>query len=316
MPDSFRKRLFGMSVAEASFARRGFRGDNPDARPRLERIGATFLHGYHAALDDARPEALVQALATTADEMRGFAYEGAAMGLALRDLLAPWRRSRLLAFMNGPGQAHIYMMHVGIGWLPAQLRLPVQWFTPRLDPLLRWLALDGYGFHSGYFHWPRAVETQAVPGNLFGYQRRAFDQGLGRSLWFVDGADVERIPMTIRQFPRERQADLWSGIGLACAYAGGVTRAEIEALAHAGILFSPHLAQGAAFAAQARRRAGNPAEHTELACRVLCRMSAEEAAQVTEEALKRLKNGGPEPAYERWRQQLQLRFAAREVVLR
>src|SRR3712207_8380154 len=54
------------------------------------------------------------------------------------------------------------------------------------------------------------------------------DQGLGRSLWFVQGADVRRIPATVNAFPAERRPDLWSGLGLACGYAGGRTRAEVD----------------------------------------------------------------------------------------
>ncbi len=320
MAKSLRNRLFGLSTAETTFARRRFRGDNRAAQPRLECIGATFLYGYHTALDEDRPAALEQALASVENEMRGFAYEGAAMGLALRDLLTPWRQDRLRAFLAGPGEAHVYMIHVGAGWLPARLGLPVQRFTARLDPLLRWLALDGYGFHQGYFHWPRYVDAGFAPYRLSGYARRAFDQGLGRSLWFVDGADVARIPVTISTFPLMRRPDLWSGVGLACAYAGGASRAEIEALCAASGPFLPQVAQGAAFAAQARRRADTPAEHTALACRILCRMSAEDAAQTTEEALQGLteqgfNNDSAEPAYERWRQRIQARFAFTEVTV-
>ena len=42
-----------------------------------------------------------------------------------------------------------------------------------------------------------------------------FDQGLGRSFWFVNGGNPELIAQTIHSFPDSRQADFWSGIGLA-----------------------------------------------------------------------------------------------------
>ncbi len=280
-----RRKLLGISVAETSFARRGFRGGEAAVRDRLERIGRTFLQGYHAALEEGRPEALGYHLDGVDAEFRGFAFEGAAMALALLDHMMPQRGNRVAGFLGGPGADHLYMVHVGVGW--ALARLPWLRGDPRrclarLDPLLRWLALDGYGFHEGYFSWRRFVEREAVPVHLSGYAPRAFDQGLGRSLWFVDGSDAGRIAATVAAFAPERRADLWSGVGLACAYAGGADRSAIETLREAAGPHRPHLAQGAAFAAKARQRACNPQDHTDCACGVLCGMSADEAAVVTD----------------------------------
>ena len=41
-----RRLIFGISVGEASFSRRGFRSVDVPARERLERSAATFLTGY------------------------------------------------------------------------------------------------------------------------------------------------------------------------------------------------------------------------------------------------------------------------------
>jgi hypothetical protein len=302
-----------ISPTETSFARRGFHAGTLAARERLEQIGQTFLLGYHAALADREPDELAARLNTVAAELRGFAFEGAAMALTLLDYFTPWHRYRFARFIRGAGAAHIYMAHVGAGWAVARLYWRVERPLARLDPLLRWLAIDGYGFHAGYFSWRRYVAVRAPAGRLSGYARRVFDQGLGRSLWFVEGADVERIPRTIAAFPPARHADLWSGAGLACAYAGGVERPAVAALWSAAGEYQPHLAQGAAFAAQARRRAGNPAGHTALACEVLCGCSAEEAAQMTDDALEDLPPDGALPAYEIWRQRIRSHFM-KEVV--
>jgi hypothetical protein len=179
--------------------------------------------------------------------------------------------------------------------------------------LLGWLAIDGYGFHQGYFLWPESVERQRVPRLLSGYQRRVFDQGLGRSLWFVEGAEVERIATTIGRFDRARHADLWSGVGLACAYAGEVDRPVLDRLRVLAGSHQPQLAQGVAFAAQARERAGNPAGHTHLACQVVCGMPGEAAARLTDEALRDLSDDGGFPAYEVWRRRIQANWTT-EVV--
>ena len=307
-----RKFLFGISLEETTFARRGFRGGEVGPRRRLEQIGNIFLKGYHAALEEDSRESLALRLNAVEAEYRGFAFEGAGMGLALLDHVAPFRGNRLQAFLEGPGGAHVYMVHVGAGWALARLpwlRCRVERSLARLDPLLRWLTMDGYGFHEGYFHWRRLVETRAIPDGLAGYASRAFSQGLGRSLWFVHGADVDRIPRTIAAFPPSRHADLWAGVGLACAYAGGLERQCLEALLIKAGPDAPALAQGAAFAAKARQRADNPAAHTDIACQVLCGLSADAAAYLCDVALKDLPPDGAEPAYEVWRQRIQAQLA-------
>lgn len=310
----WREQLLRIDAGEASFARRRFQWQDDQVRLRLEAIGTTFLLGYNAAIEERDLSMLVKQLNSIDGEVRGFAFEGAAMGLTLLDGLAPWGRSRLPGFIAGPGASHVYMVHVGMGWAIARLpwlRFNLKKYLQRLHPLFCWLTLDGYGFHEGYFNWPRYVEKQQVPRRLSAYALRAFDQGLGRSLWFVEGADVERIGVTIEKFAPSRRADLWSGIGLACAYAGGASANAIEAVRKAAASHSPHLAQGAAFAAKARQLAGNPVDHTEMACRILAGLPASQAAAITDEALKDLPVDSKQPAYEVWRERIRTRLGAR-----
>ena len=304
-----RRRFLGLSPVEATFAKRGFIAAEDEARQRLEKIGLTFLSGYHAALEETGFVTLARRLTSVEAELRGFAFEGAAMGLALLDCVTPWRKDRWRTFTERFGEPHIYMMHVGLGWALARLRRDVTPHLTKLDPLLGWLVVDGYGFHEGYFGWPRYVEQQAIPTRLHGYERRVFDQGLGRSIWFVKGADVAAVEKAIDAFPFARRDDLWSGVGLACAYAGGCGRAAIESLRAAANGHLPALAQGVAFAAKTRQRAANLNTHTETVCRVICDHSAEELAAITDGALEGLRHDGELPAYEEWRRRIQNKIA-------
>ena len=313
---TLRKYVLGISPEDTSFARRGFRETHPDRRRRLERVGSTFVEGYHAGLRMTRPAELGLRLDKVELQWQGFAYEGAAMALALLDLIAPWKRNRWKAFLEGPGAEHAYMVHVGAGWAAARVpwvRRNLGRRIEHLDPLLRWLVVDGYGFHEGFFHWTRYADGRAVPEQLTGYAPRAFDQGLGRCLWFIEGADVSRVVATINSFPSPRRPDLFAGIGLACTYAGGVDEDEMENLREAAGAHWPQLAQGSAFAAKARQRAGNLIPHTELACRTLCGMSAEEAAAITDHTLADLPPDPNRPAYELWRQRIQETLAAGRI---
>jgi hypothetical protein len=305
---SFLRRLLGIDPAEASFTRRGFEAAEPAARRRLERVGESFLEGYNAALE-APMEELGARLDDTEPELRGFTHEGAGMALALLDALTPWRRTRVAAFLAGAGEAHAYMVHVGAGWAMARLRRRFAAVPAGMDPLLGWLAADGYGFHEAYFNPRRFVSERRLPRRVSGYALRAFDQGVGRAMWFVHCADPARVAYAIGRFPLHRRGDLWSGAGLACAYAGPWRRGAAEALARAAGPHRAALAQGAAFAAGARRRAGNPAPHTDLACSALCGVDSEAAAAVTDEALRGLSPRGALPAYEAWRLRIQQHFA-------
>jgi hypothetical protein len=300
------RRLLGISSAEIGFERRGFRGGTPAAREHIESIGAAFLYGYHAALEERTTALLVRRLESCDAELRGFHYEGAAMALHLLDRLLWRRRSRFAEFICDAGNNHIYMAYVGAGWAQARLPFGLASSTAQFDPLLRWLALDGYGFHQGFFRWPTFVAgSQRIPSRLRGYARRAFDQGLGRSLWFVDGHDAELIAITISRFAPARHSDLWAGIGLAATYAGG---ASVDALINLRDAAGAHhrwLAQGAAFAAAARARAGNLVTHTDHGCKVFCGLSALQAAAVVDEASRDLPQDHPAtPAYEAWRQRI------------
>jgi len=303
---NIKKALFGISLQETSCDKRGFIVSNPEIKQRLESIGQTFVFGYHTALIYNDLERIAEELnRQIALENHGFAFEGAAMGLMLLDIISFQGPRRFNQFVDTSGNAHFYMLHVGAGWAMARLPWRIQQRVNSLDNLCHWLALDGFGFHQGYFHAKKFVEQQAQQKGLSGYALRVFDQGLGRSLWFVLGADIQRITIQINSFPQQRQADLWAGIGLASSYAGGVDEADLKSLKHLSGEYSNNLSQGAAFAAKARERAGNPTEHTNLACVIFCNTNANTAANICDQSLINLPADTEIPAYEIWRQRIQ-----------
>ena len=301
---SILNKLLSIDGHEVTFARRGFSSPKPEVRERLEHVGTIFLVGYHAALQERELEALGSRLEQVASEFRGFAYEGAAMALALRDAMVPGS-ARLTEFMAGAGKQHIYMLHVGAGWAYARLpwlRRRIEAVIRKFDPVLRWLVLDGYGFHQGYFHFK--IPLSSALNRLSVGARHVFYQGLGRSLWFVYGCDPHQISKTISGFPALYQCDAWSGIGLACAYAGGAALPDLQELMSLAGRFDSALAQGAAFAAKARQLAGNEGAHTEQACAVLAGVKAEQAAALCDRALAQVNRDSSAP-YQQWRELVQ-----------
>ncbi len=292
-----------IDAAETSYVRRGFRGGDARAIANIEAVGAAFLQGYHRALDSDSVAATIAGLEATDAPFRGFRYEGAAMALYLLDRLLPGRRARFDTLIADRGADHVYMAYIGAGWAHARLPFGLRGALARRDPLLRWLMLDGYGFHQGFFHWRSAVEgPQRVPLRVRGYARRAFDQGLGRSLWFVAGHEPDRAASTIAGFSPSRHADLWAGIGLAATYAGGAPTVSLQRLSVCAGTCRDWLAQGSAFAAAARQRAGNIVPHTDEACRIFCGSDAETIAALVDSVRQDLPpDDADQPAYEIWR---------------
>lgn len=282
----FARRLLTPDESETSLIKRGFRVKNPVAQELLETIGRNFLAGYGHAVEAGSAAALPARLAEIPTRFRGFGYEGAAMGFAMVDALTFARGRRVREYLAGPGDAHVYMAYIGVGW--AMARLPrFRWPDIPLDPLLRWLVLDGYGFHQAYFRTEQYVERHYRAPRFpwpaddpHGYANRAIDQGIGRALWFVGGTDADVVVTLIEAFPVDRHADLYSGAGLAATYAGGADEDELQVFWKRAGRYRPMVAQGSAFAAEARQRAGLEVPHTEVATRVFCDMPPDRAAQI------------------------------------
>lgn len=307
-----RRHALGLSEARGKRPLETIQGMTAERRATLERVVDAFVSGYGAALEHDDPIALAARLRGTPPGWMGFAFEGAGMALWLRDSLSLLSRGRWRRFQSEGAPEQSYLLHVGAGWALARLRQNWQLRTARMDPLLRWLVLDGYGFHQGYFHPGRFHHRREVT-RLPVREHAVFDQGLGRSLWFVHGANVERIPDAIRAFPAERREDLWSGVGLACAYAGGVGLDEVAYLLAASGRAVCHFAQGVAFAVAARTRGADWAEHTEWICRRVWGRSSADVADLVEGARTLAEERPAGEGYELWRAGLRAEFATTRV---
>ncbi|TNM34332.1 DUF1702 family protein [Streptomyces sedi] len=324
---SLRKRLTTPDTSEIRFTTRGFDTASAPARAKLEHSALQFLLGYEFGIEQRGHEALVTRLEGLEREYQGFAYEGAAMALTIRDVLRPTGGNRLVEtflagpdFTSGPGSRHIFMAYIGVGF--ALARLPrALWRRALPDaraladhPALNWLIMDGYGFHMAFFDHRTWVEGQHVGGPYpwpgpADYTRRVVDQGVGRGMWFTHGGDVERLLTTIEGFPPERRADLVSGAALAVTYAGGVEADQLEAFAKGTSAYRAEVGQGAVFALRARAVADLVTPHHEAAARLFCRRDAHAAAELAAAGVVDLRDEGRTPAYEVFRQRVMRHFA-------
>ncbi|HEV2781529.1 MAG TPA: DUF1702 family protein [Actinophytocola sp.] len=309
---ALRRRILTPNKSATLLDKRGFNKKSPEAQELLETIGGYFLDGYAYAVEARTVADAEERLEQLPTRFRGFAYEGAGMGYAVLDALPFGHKHHVADFLAGEhGSQHVYIIYVGVGW--AMARVPrFTWPKPdSLDPLLRWLVLDGYGFHQAYFKTRKYVHQHYQDpyfpwpgGDAGGYANRAIDQGIGRALWFVGGSDPDVVADLIETFPESRHADLWGGAGLAATYAGGVERSELIRFRDRAGEHRPILAQGSVFAAECRISEGLLVPHTELATEVFCGMTAEAAAAVSLSARPDAPVDGEVPAFETWRQRI------------
>lgn len=295
------------NLADAEPSERGFLECDPHRSNHFRRIGRTFLLAYNCAL--RCPETHWSALFESEEaQWRGFACEGAAMAIALKDTVLG-NKQRWSRYTSGPADSQVYVAYVGAGWVMGVCKQDIRRVLAQgPDPLLSALAFDGYGFHQGFYFHAKYLAGEPYPERLKGYETRAFDQGLGRSLWFVTMGDPSRARQAIERLDHARRPDLWSGVALASAYAGGVPGHVIRQLRLEARGYEAELAQGASFAAEARTRATIMVPATEAACEILCGTDANEAAAISRESRAGL-DGADVEAYETWRARVRDCFA-------
>jgi hypothetical protein len=323
---SIRKRLTAPPAAEVMFTTRGFATDDAPAREQLEFSAFQLMLGFEFGVEQKRQDDVVLRLESVQREYRGFAYEGAAMGLALRDAMSPTGGHRhvesFLAgpeFDSAPGSKHVFMSYLGVGFTLAHLP-KMLWKRALPDyrkladyPAMRWLVMDGYGFHLAYFDHEKYVNGQHVGRGYPGfdpdpYTNRAIDQGIGRAMWFVHGANVKRYVAAIKRFPETRQPDLFAGAGVAASYAGGVELADLEWLMDAAGPYRAEVAQGAVFALRARVVSDTLTPHNDLAAKVFCGCTPEEANEIGAVENPILGRDDSGETYELYRQRIMQHF--------
>jgi hypothetical protein len=311
---TLRRLVLSPSLADVSFAGRGFPVTPTAATRSLEAIPQAVVCGFEWGIDGRASEDLHRRLDLVDAALRGFAYEGATMALTVRDAMAAGRGRRARELLSGPGRPHTFLTYIGIGFAMARLPRPLwRGVLPDLTgtpyyPTMSWLAVDGYGFDRAYFDTETVVTRQLRPApypwrGRADYFPHAVDQGIGRALWFIHGGVPQPVAAALRAFAPERHADLWSGVGLAATFAGGCDEAGLRRLHEDAGEHWDQLAQGAVFAAKARHFSGFVTEHTSVALHALAGLSVPAAAALADDVSLAEVAGG-DPDYECWRRQV------------
>lgn len=216
---------------------------------------------------------------------RGWYIEGLANGLVVRDPVN--KSSQLKDLFDLAGEENHFLIYGGIGMGLAITKASVDPFKGLLPSPDGDLAFDGFGFYQSMFAQKEALVEQNMPAFIAEDPSwaMAFDQGIGRGLWFTQGGRVDRMADKIAAFPVARQAPMWMGLAFGATYAGGTVEIQ-QQVAEQGKAFLSHIRLGCAYACFIRAKAKAPADHTEQAAQLFAGLSADRLATILSEYLE------------------------------
>lgn len=274
---------------------------------KMDAIQNTFLHVQDIFFQSPDWKQHMVELESSNPEFRSIAYESASMSIALEDLKQGENLTTWFQFLFEAASAHTTQVHVGLGWAFAQtLKDPM---TPlkELHPMLRYRVLDGYGYYEGIFRRRRSIINRLKLQTEDAVASAALDQGLGRSIWYLNKGLIDGAKAMIETFPAERQKDLWRGLGIAIAYVGGCDEKTLQEIFLKADSYKAQLTTGAVMALVSRDSARYISTDTELVCKVWCKQNAEQVLELNY-AIKSKLDLQSEAAYSNWINDLEKMF--------
>jgi hypothetical protein len=225
---------------------------------QIEEVFTLFRSAHDLAASLDTTEGLLQHLDSAKGPFISVVYEGAAAGMAYRQIQAGASK---LTVPDWP--AHGAQVHIGIGWGIAEAGARPDAYVHQFSGIMQGRVLDGYGYYSGLFRRRRSIQAMEIPEGIPTELLTAFDQGLGRAMWYISKGETGPLMTMIEAFPEERKTGLWRGIGVASSYVGGITPNEHKSLIdHAGSM-GTELAVGLLLCASGRVTAGTGSAETE-----------------------------------------------------
>ncbi len=212
------------------------------------------------------------------------AYEGAFSAAIRLDVSHPREYSRAAELVE-LAPDHISGLGLGVGHALSSLQVEVDIAPALAEHFLGFMAMDAYGMHEGYFRWYDSIHNMKIPSNLPPVARAAYDQGLGRALWFISAGKPATMQQLLDRFPPQRRSDMWRGVGLMTSFWGGMDDSQLKQLLKCSQQFRPFLQQGAAQGISLRTDMGEVVAETDVAAKVICEATSEQIAEVAETSL-------------------------------
>lgn len=263
---------------------------------KMEKIKILFQESKEQALQTNDIDTLIVSLDKVENEFRSVAYEAAAMAFAEQDLLADDMLTKWNLFCKKSATTYVVQLHVGLGWALAKENKETSAVFNSLDPFMVPRVLDGMGYYDGVFRQRATIKNLKISDKFDSSDLNHYDQGVGRSIWYLAAGNPTKCNEIINTFPSERKADLWRGVGIASVYVGGCDDTTLLELKKTARESFASLAVGAALAVKSRVESHAVTNDTERACNLWLQTNVNELV----EKLNTIRKETPAIAYNKW----------------
>lgn len=236
---------------------------------KMEKIKLLFQESKELALQTDDIATFIGSLENFENEFRAVAYEGAAMAFAEQDLLSANSLTKWNLFYKQSATMYAVQLHVGLGWALAKENKETIPLFNTLNAFMVPRVLDGMGYYDGIFKQRATIKSLKISDRFDISDLKHYDQGVGRSIWYIAAGNPTKCNEIINTFPSERQGDLWRGIGIASVYVGGCDEDTYLELKKTAKDYFSSLAAGAALSVKSRVESNSVTNDTELVCKLL-----------------------------------------------
>ncbi|MBL0308383.1 MAG: DUF1702 family protein [Bacteroidetes bacterium] len=272
------------------------------ATDRVKHKMENIQHIFREVQDSFPETYLLQELTERLDayeqEFRSVAYEAASMCIALK-AFPSWQE-----FLKFADDKHQTQIHIGLGWALANQSTDPTDYLARTAPMSRYRVMDGYGYYEGIFRKRKSILNQERLVLKDETALKTYDQGLGRSIWYLNQGDWEQTMKTLNTFSEKRKNDLFRGLGIAITYVGGMGVNILNEMRSSSGIYQTQMATGAAMAVVSRHTAGYIPEDTQHICRAWFSQDSKEIMKENE-LIKCDLDLTKDDAYEKWIQRLE-----------
>jgi hypothetical protein len=270
--------------------------ENADPASNFDRYDMTVAcsaatDGFTLAMEYGGAD-LKRELAKVPIDVAGFAVEGAVLAIgASCKLDEDWQR--LSDFVAGCSEHQINAVS-GCGGAFAHAGLSLSSIPADVSPFWRWLLVDAYSFHQAFFNAHRVIVNREIPEMRFDWERRAYNQGIGRAIWYATSGRPEAIKELINQFAPWQRGDMWYGVGLQAGYCGGIEK-EFHQLRRYANKQLDGLTAGVVMAVMSRAGCGYYPDHTRHATEVILQAPTEKVVELFQQTLQQLHDQKDKP---------------------
>lgn len=266
-----------------------------------------FHAGKNLSLENHDSDSLIKMLNKVDSNFPSVVFEGAASGLANTVFREKKDFQVWLDFANKLDKAHQAQAYVGLGWALAENAILPSSILEKIQPFRYGRVLDGYGYYHGLLRRRIFVKGAKQPENISEIELQAFDQGIGRSIWYTSKGDLNLLKKMLSDFNESRTPNLWRGIGVAALYVGGINETSTRSLLELANENKTSFLAGAALAAMGKSLNQSIPAADKIAFETLGK-SAKEFANIALEAEEELESSDSERAYFEWLEEIESNF--------